>query len=96
MSSPSDFPEKVDLARYDSGRVYITDDPDCTRREGRPVQSYFSASLVAELVEALREIHGETQEVAHEVEDPLSACETIRLAAEKAFSKAQSSLGVKG
>ena len=96
MPSPSDFPEKVELGRYDSGRVYITDDPDWTRRDGRPVQPYFSASLVEELVKALQEIHGETQEVAHEVEDPLSACETIRLAAEKALSKAQSSLGVKG
>lgn len=96
----SDFPEKVELSRWDSGRVYITDDPDCTRREGRPVQPYFSASLVEELVEAL----GPFAELADEVDryrhtDDSTCQHRLRAShlrsARAAVSKAQSSLGVK-
>jgi len=102
----SDFPEKVQVARFDTSEVssplYLPANPEQARLNGAEVQPYFSASLVEEQV-------GKLREKAAACRDASARCKTVKAAAEyfgeaRAYDAiadelevlAQSSLGVEG
>jgi len=97
-----DFPKKVWLAKDlqagpSSGFFLAMGAEELAvheRASNRAVQSYVPTDCLEELVEALQEIHGATQEAAHELDDPLDACESIRRTTEAALTRARSILGV--